>query len=48
MLDDPIKLESIINNITGVVCNGIFAHRQADVLIFGRSEGVERLVYPKK
>lgn len=48
MLDDPIKLESMINNITGVVCNGIFAHRQADVLLLGSSEGVERLVYPSK
>ncbi len=48
MLDDPIKLETMINNITGVVCNGIFAHRQADILLLGSSEGVERLVYPNK
>jgi len=38
----------MINNITGVVCNGIFAHRPADILLLGSSEGVERLVYPNK
>lgn len=47
MLDDPIKLESMINNITGVVCNGIFAHRQADILLLGSAQGVERLIYSK-
>lgn len=47
MLDDPIKLETMINNITGVVCNGIFAHRQADILLLGSAKGVERLVYSK-
>ena len=46
MLDDPIKLETIINNIAGVVCNGIFAHRQADILLLGSEQGVQRLVYP--
>lgn len=44
MLDDPIKLETLLNNITGVVCNGIFAHRPADVLLLGCSGGVKRLV----
>lgn len=47
MLDDPIKLETMINNIAGVVCNGIFAHRQADILLLGSAQGVERLVYSK-
>lgn len=47
MLDDPIKLESMINNIAGVVCNGIFAHRQADILLLGSAQGVERLIYSK-
>ena len=39
--DAPI-LESAINQITGVVCNGLFAHRPADVLILGTDNGVER------
>lgn len=30
---DPITLEKRINNITGVVCNGIFAQRPADVVL---------------
>ena len=32
-ITDPLELESVINNMTGVVCNGIFAHRPADVLL---------------
>ena len=38
---DPIKLEEAINNITGVVTNGLFAKRPADVLLLGTEEGVE-------
>lgn len=30
---DPVALESAINNITGVVTNGIFAARHADVVL---------------
>jgi len=38
-LSEPIKMEQIINNITGVVCNGIFAVKPADeVLIATPSE----------
>ncbi len=42
LLDDPLKLESRINDIAGVVCNGIFAQRPADVLLLGCKEGVKR------
>ena len=35
------KLEQIINNITGVVTNGIFALRRADVLLLGTEAGVQ-------
>ena len=45
MLDDPIKLETMINNIAGVVCNGIFAHRQADILLLGSEQEAQRLVF---
>lgn len=38
---DPKKLEADINNIVGVVTNGLFAHRKADVLIVGRESGAE-------
>ena len=37
----PIQLEQTINQITGVVCNGLFAVRPADKLIIGTGEGVK-------
>ena len=40
----PRKIEEQINNIVGVVTNGIFACRPADVLLLGRPDGVERLL----
>ncbi len=40
---DPGAMESRLNDIVGVVCNGIFAHRKADELIVGRPAGA-RLV----
>lgn len=43
MLDDPLTLEQRINDITGVVTNGIFARRPADVLLLGSESGVQRL-----
>jgi ribose 5-phosphate isomerase A len=38
---DPIKLESQINAIAGVVTNGLFAERGADVLIIGSEQGAQ-------
>lgn len=40
---DPPALESRINQITGVVTNGLFAMRGADVLILGSESGVKTL-----
>ncbi len=40
---EPAKIESEFNQITGVVCNGLFAQRPADVLLIGRDSGVETL-----
>ena len=42
---EPAKLETAINQITGVVTVGLFAHRPADVLILGTAEGA-RTVKP--
>ena len=42
-LVDPAATESAINQIVGVVCNGIFARRGADVLLLGTDTGVEVL-----
>lgn len=43
-INDPKALESEINNLTGVVCNGIFAHRPADVLLISTPDGVVRIL----
>ena len=40
-VSDPIVLEQQLNNIVGVVCNGIFAANQADILLKAGSSGVE-------
>jgi len=37
---EPIKLEQIINNITGVVTVGLFAMRPADVVLVGKGNEV--------
>lgn len=38
---DPIALENSINAIVGVVTNGLFANRAANVLIIGTNEGAK-------
>ena len=40
---DPPKLEAELNDIAGVVTNGIFARRPADVLLLAKPGGVETL-----
>jgi len=40
---DPVALEATLNQITGVVTNGLFARRGADVLLLGTARGVETL-----
>lgn len=39
---NPVELETKINQITGVVCNGIFAHRGADVVLMASDSGIKR------
>ncbi len=43
---DPPALEAELNNVAGVVSNGLFARRGADVLLLGTPEGVK--AYKKK
>ncbi|MDN4504047.1 ribose-5-phosphate isomerase RpiA [Alteromonadaceae bacterium BrNp21-10] len=38
---NPPELEQQINNIVGVVTNGLFAHRGANIVVIGGSDGVE-------
>ena len=42
-IPQPLTVEEKINGITGVVTNGLFAHRPADVLLLGTPEGVRTL-----
>jgi ribose 5-phosphate isomerase A len=43
----PMELEGEINQIPGVVTNGIFARRPADVLLLAGPSGVRTLTRPK-
>lgn len=45
-IHDPIKMEADINQIVGVVANGLFAQRPADVLLLGKEKGVETIKRP--
>ena len=38
---NPVELESELNQIPGVVTNGLFARRGADILLLGTAHGVE-------
>ncbi len=40
---DPVELEQKINGIVGVVTNGLFACRPADVLLLGTEDGVKTI-----
>ena len=40
---DPVALETEINQIVGVVANGLFARRGADLLLIGTDTGVDTL-----
>jgi ribose 5-phosphate isomerase A len=40
---NPVELEEKLNHVTGVVTNGLFARRPANVLILGGDQGVRTL-----
>ena len=42
-IDEPRKLEAAINQIVGVVANGLFAERAADLLLLSTHDGVKTL-----
>ena len=42
-IEDPKRLENQLNNIVGVVTNGLFAGRCADVLLLGTANGVQTI-----
>jgi ribose 5-phosphate isomerase A len=40
---NPVELETALNHLPGVVTNGLFARRGADVLLLGTAEGVQKI-----
>jgi ribose 5-phosphate isomerase A len=46
VIRDPVALETRIDRIVGVVTNGLFAARGADVLLLGSAEGVQEFRRP--
>ena len=42
---NPVELEAALNQITGVVTNGLFAKRGADVLLLSSDSGVQTIGY---
>jgi len=42
---NPVELEQQINDIVGVVTNGLFARRGANVCLLGTPEGVKTVKY---
>jgi ribose 5-phosphate isomerase A len=40
---DPVALETELNQITGTVCNGLFARRPADVLLVAGNDAVRTI-----
>ena len=43
-IENPVSLETELNQIPGVVTNGLFARRGADVLLLAGERGVEKLL----
>lgn len=46
-IEQPAELEARLNNIVGVVTNGLFARRGADVALIGGPDGVTTLQRPQ-
>jgi len=42
-ITDPEGMEKALNNVPGVVTNGIFALQRADVVLMGTPQGVQRI-----
>ena len=42
-ISQPIRVEEQLNNVVGVVTNGLFARRRADLLLLGTKDGVKTM-----
>ncbi|MEE8288344.1 MAG: ribose-5-phosphate isomerase A, partial [Nitrosomonadaceae bacterium] len=40
---NPVELETKLNQITGIVTNGLFARRGANVLLLGTDNGIRTI-----
>ncbi|MEK7792504.1 MAG: ribose-5-phosphate isomerase A, partial [Pseudomonadota bacterium] len=40
---NPVELETTLNQITGIVTNGLFSRRAADALLLGTDQGVRTI-----
>ena len=40
---NPVELETTLNHITGIVTNGLFAKRGADLLLLGINDGIQTI-----
>lgn len=45
LIDDAKAMEETLNNVVGVVCNGIFAHQPAHMLLRAGNDGVDTITY---
>lgn len=43
-VSNPLALEQQLNNIVGIVCNGVFAANQADILLKAGNAGVQTIM----
>ena len=41
---NPVELEQNLNHVTGVVTNGLFAQRGADIMLIAKDNGVEEML----
>ena len=41
---NPVELETQLNQLTGVVTNGLFARQGADILLLGTDSGIRTIV----
>ncbi len=48
VITDPPRLETELNSIAGVVTNGLFARRPADILLLGEASGMVRAIAARK
>jgi ribose 5-phosphate isomerase A len=43
VIKDPIEMEATINQMVGVVTNGLFAARPANILLLATKDGVKTI-----